>query len=155
EAKGWTRARLAKETIRSESLVAAWEGGRAVPRDEDIKILIRVLPFGPDVMERFLEDLVTGEVSPQWTGKWRKLEKNARELLSVEHSSVPGLLQIEDYAREILEHDHHSPIDVERRLQDRMERQEIFNRDDPPKALFLIAEQALTNLVGTPQIMHD
>jgi transcriptional regulator with XRE-family HTH domain len=148
-----SRAALAGSLYVSDSLIAAWESARIVPRAEHLDQLTGVLEFGPEVISRILEDLVTGEVSPEWTGKWLYVEKKADTLLSFEHSIVPGLLQTEDYARTVLEHNRHSPIDVQEQVRTRLERQRVLGRDDPPTAVFIMDEQALRREVGGPEVM--
>lgn len=156
EAKGMSRAALCKGLFVSESLVAAWESCRVVPRPEHLNRLIGLLDFGPDIVVRILENLVAGEVTTEWTGKWLAIETEAHTLLSFEVSVVPGLLQTEAYARAVLRHNRYSPIDVEERINDRMQRQEkILDRDYPPTTVFLIDEKALRRPVGGPEVMID
>jgi transcriptional regulator with XRE-family HTH domain len=155
EAKGLSRAAIGKALIVSKELVAAWESGRSVPRLEHVKGLRRMLEFAPDIVDRILEDLVTGEVSPEWTGKWLTIEARAGELHSFDFSTIPGLLQIDDYARAVLQHNKHSPIDVEEQVRERLERQKIFDRENPPMVVFIIDERALRLPVGGKKVMHD
>ncbi|MEV5705350.1 DUF5753 domain-containing protein [Actinoallomurus sp. NPDC052274] len=99
---------------------------------------------------------MSGEVSPEWTGKWLAVEAKANTLLSFEHSIVPGLLQTEDYTRAVLRHNHHSPIDVEAQVQERLRRQSaVLERADPPMAVFVLDEQVLLRSVGGPKVMRD
>ena len=154
DAKDMSRAALAAKLYVSESLVAAWESGRIVPRAEQLGQLIEVLEFGPEVISRILEDLVSGEVSPEWTGKWLTIELKAETLLSFEHSIVPGLLQTEEYASEVLKYLHNAPFDVKEVLRERMERQQkVLGCDDPPTAVFIMDEQVLRREVGGPEVM--
>lgn len=153
--KGMSRAALAKELFVSDSLIAKWESGRQVPDEEQLTALVKVLDFGPDIVKRIREELVSGEISPEWSGKWRPIESKANTLYSAEHSTVPGLLQTPDYARAVLEHNNHSPIDIEEQIQERLKRQSIFERENPPTAVFIMDEQALHKRVGTAQTMID
>jgi transcriptional regulator with XRE-family HTH domain len=156
ESKGMSRASVGKSLFVSGELVAAWESGRSLPRPEHMTALIKVLDFGPDIVCRILEDLVSGEVSPEWTGKWLAIEEKATKILSCENSHVPGLLQTEAYARAVLCHNHHSPLDVEEQVQERLRRQHVvFGRDVPPMMVFVIDEQALRRPVGGPKVMSD
>jgi hypothetical protein len=66
---------------------------------------------------------------------------------------VPGLLQTEEYARTVLKYDRNSPLDVEERLRTRLERQRIFDRDDPPTTVFIMNEHVLHQEVGGPEVM--
>jgi transcriptional regulator with XRE-family HTH domain len=154
DAKDMSRAALAAKLYVSDSLIAAWESGRIVPRAEQLDQLIDVLEFGPKVISRILDDLVTGEVSPEWTGKWLTIEEKADTLLSFEHSIVPGLLQTEEYASAVLQYLHNAPFDVKEVLSARMERQQrVFDREDPPTAVFIMDEQVLRRQVGSPEVM--
>lgn len=156
EAKRISRAALGKALFVSGELVAAGETGRSIPRPEHLAFMIRILDFRPEIVSRLLEDLVSGEVSPEWTGKWLAVEAKANTLLSVEHSIVPGLLQTEDYTREVLRHNHHSPIDIEEQVQERLRRQSaVLDRVDSPMAVFVLDEQVLLRPVGGPKVMSD
>jgi Domain of unknown function (DUF5753) len=117
--------------------------------------LIKVLTFGPEILVRILEDLVEGEVSPEWTGKWLAIEKLANMLLSYEHSVVPGLLQTPEYADTVLRFSQHLSLDVAEKIQTRLGRQEILRADDAPSAVFVMDERVLRNLIGNAKIMHD
>lgn len=67
---------------------------------------------------------------------------------------VPGLLQIEDYARGIM--DRTEPADtLDARVASRMERQAIFTRDKPVMMTFVLDESTLRRPVGGPQVMVD
>lgn len=156
EAKGASRTSLGKSLFVSPELVAAWESGRSLPRPEHVTAMIEVLDFGPDIVRRILEDLVSGEVSPEWTGKWLAIEERANKILSFEHSHIPGLVQTEAYARAVLRHNHHSPLNIEEQVQERLRRQRaVLGRDDPPMTVFVIDEQALRRPVGGPKVMND
>lgn len=59
-------------------------------------------------------------MSPATISKYEtgKRMPGTTELLSYEHSVLPGLLQSEGYARAILSHDRYSPLDLEQRVND-------------------------------------
>jgi transcriptional regulator with XRE-family HTH domain len=147
------RPELAKELFVSESLVAAWESGRQVPKVEYMVRLIKVLTFEPEIVVRILEDLVEGEVSPEWTGKWLAIEKMADMLLSYEHSIIPGLLQTPEYAETVLQQTQ-PLVDISEKLTDRLKRQEILQGEDAPTVVFIIDERVLRNRVKIATVMH-
>jgi hypothetical protein len=68
---------------------------------------------------------------------------------------VPGLLQTEDYARAVFRAGRpHEPADIiERDVAARMQRQEIFSREHPPFAWFIIEESALRRVFGNRAVM--
>jgi Domain of unknown function (DUF5753) len=119
--------------------------------------LIKVLTFGPEILVRILEDLVEGEVSPEWTGKWLAIEKLADMLLSYEHSIIPGLLQTSEYAETVLQQAQ-PRVDISEKLADRLKRQEILQGlqgDEAPTVVFIMDERVLRNRVKDAKIMRE
>jgi hypothetical protein len=67
---------------------------------------------------------------------------------------VPGLLQTEAYAREVLS--LYAPEDqLDYKVKIRMERQQILNGEDAPQAFFIIDEGALRRWVGGPDVVRE
>lgn len=70
---------------------------------------------------------------------------------------VPGLLQTEEYARTIirtlLTRQDETMDGLERRVQARMERQEVLSRDDAPAMHFILDEAVVARRVGNAAIM--
>lgn len=149
-----TRKAIADILHVSPELVAAWESGRQPPLPKYLNELVRMLEFGPDILLRFLDDLVDGEVSPEWTGKWRTIEECADMLLSYEHSFVPGLLQSEEYARALIQHGQPA-ADINDKLTDRINRQELIHQEDAPTCVFILDERILRNRVVSAPIMAE
>ena len=68
----------------------------------------------------------------------------------------PGLLQTESYARHVFCHGPRiTPEEVEERVQARMRRQRILDKDDPPLLLALIDAGVLRRKVGGPEVMRE
>src|SRR5437879_3160390 len=101
EAKGLSRLELAKRFPVSESLVRWWESGRTVPAEQYVEQLIEILAL-PELIQRVLDELVSKEVAPEWLGKWLTVEEKSTSLLNFVPLVLPGLLQIEEYARAVL-----------------------------------------------------
>ncbi|RKR91313.1 helix-turn-helix protein [Micromonospora pisi] len=81
---------------------------------------------------------------PSWFLPWLDAERNARQLRCYQPSLVPGLLQTENYARVVIRCDDTlSDEQVEKRLANRMDRQAIFTKPDPPHFLAVIDEIVL------------
>ncbi|WP_431976995.1 helix-turn-helix domain-containing protein [Micromonospora haikouensis] len=90
-----------------------------------------------------------------WFRPWQELEREAVSLRSYESMVVPGLLQTEAYARAVLGGAGLiAPGDVEQHLANRLARQEILRRDDPPRLTAVIDEGALRRPVGGPETMR-
>jgi transcriptional regulator with XRE-family HTH domain len=126
----------------SASLIAHWETGRAMPKLKDLEDCEKVLGTN-GYLKRLLLDWVSLEVSPEWL-EWLDVEEHATELLTHENMLIPGLLQTPAYAQTIL-----PPELVEQRL----ERQQIFETGSPPFYEVLLDESILYRKVGTPDIM--
>jgi transcriptional regulator with XRE-family HTH domain len=148
-----SRAKLADEIFVSESLVAAWERGRIIPGEQHHPRLKEVLGL-PDLLTRVIDELVTNEVAPEWFGKWSQVERHSTSLWSFQPCLVPGLLQIPDYARAVLEAAK-LDVDLEEAIATRLERQQVLTKEDPPMFVVLLTEGVLRHRVGSDQVMHD
>ncbi len=68
---------------------------------------------------------------------------------------VPGLLQTEDYARVMLGELSADPPDrINSRVELRMKRQELLDRDNAPELFFILDEAVIRRLVGDRSIMR-
>jgi DNA-binding transcriptional regulator YiaG len=149
-----TRSELAKIMHVSVGLVQAWETGRQHPKHAYVEQLISILKISPDVWLRILEELMEGETSPEWTDRWKTIENAAHMLLSYEHSFVPGLLQIEDYARALIQCGQ--PLaDITDKLKERLGRQEILRKEDAPTTVFIMDARVLNNHVVSAHVMRE
>jgi transcriptional regulator with XRE-family HTH domain len=83
------------------------------------------------------------------------LEQEAARIHGWELGAVPGLLQTEDYARSLIRATR--PQDtaeaVERLVTARLDRQEILQRDNPPKLWYVLDEGVLRRVVGNAKVM--
>jgi transcriptional regulator with XRE-family HTH domain len=146
EAAGYTQDRLAADAHVSRSVIAKWETGERAPKDlaDLARCEARIGTRG--LLTRLLKGWVGRETSPEWFD-WLAVEEHATELLTVEIALVPGLLQTEDYAMAILRD--------ENLVQQRLERQEVLVRGEPPLFAALLDESILYRQVGGPQVMAE
>jgi hypothetical protein len=79
-----------------------------------------------------------------------EMEHHAHALRSVQITHMPGLLQHEDYARAVFAEavPPANPRSLDLRLDYRMKRRAILDRDQPPQCTFLIHEAALRMQFG-------
>jgi transcriptional regulator with XRE-family HTH domain len=96
-----------------------------------------------------------GGVFPKFLHSWIDNEKTATGLFYWEPMVVPGILQIEAYARAILAADPNSDETVDARVTGRLERQQILSRPRPPMVSVVLAEDVLNRCVGSAEVMHD
>jgi transcriptional regulator with XRE-family HTH domain len=169
EARGWSQAELATQTNYSESLIAMVETYQRAPTQGLADALDRA--FGTP---GFAEHTADGPGSPGTFGRvWHKLrtvslpqpfrpfaerEAEAVALRTFEHSLIPGLLQTADYARAVIATKPGvTEAEVEADVADRIGRQWILTRTDPPPPLLwvLIDEGVLHRPVASPEVMED
>jgi transcriptional regulator with XRE-family HTH domain len=86
------------------------------------------------------------------------LEAEATSIREWQLSVVPGLLQTERYAREVLSGYHEvatiSPLSVRRRVETRLIRQQILTRDEPLELVALLDEAVLRRRRGDRAVMR-
>ena len=83
-------------------------------------------------------------------------EGEARSVWNYESLFVPGLLQTEDYARAVIRAvlPWASRDEVERRVEVRMERQDVLRNDNPLELWVIVDEAALRRQVGGQAVMQ-
>ncbi len=83
-------------------------------------------------------------------------EGEAESAANYESLFVPGLLQTEDYSRAVITGvlPFASRDEVERRVEVRMERQEVLRGDNPLQLWGIVDEAALRRQVGSPAVMR-
>ncbi|KAB2975687.1 helix-turn-helix domain-containing protein [Streptomyces sp. SS1-1] len=99
------------------------------------------------------------DVLPDWFSLYVSLEGAARIIRSYEPHFVPGLLQTEAYARDVMMNGtiaQKGPEAIERHVSLRMERQRLLERPDPPHLWVIMDETVLQRPVGdTSEVMRD
>jgi transcriptional regulator with XRE-family HTH domain len=167
EAAGLTREETARQLEWSTSTIFRIETGRSRPQPGNVKVLLEL--YGVTGPERDgLIRLAREARQPGWWHSFRDvlpnpyevfigLEAGAASIRNFEPVVVPGLLQTEEYARQMsrggpreLDRD-----DIERRVQVRMERQRILTREDRPRLWAVIDEAVIRRAVGGPEVMAE
>jgi len=87
------------------------------------------------------------------------LEAEATSILEWQINVVPGLLQTEQYAREVLSGYQEvatiPPRVIERRLETRLIRQQLLTRDEPVQYATILDESVLHRQRGDQSVMHE
>jgi transcriptional regulator with XRE-family HTH domain len=82
-------------------------------------------------------------------------EASASVIRQYEPQLIPGLLQTEEYARAVLRDAYRLPPDkIEKLVELRFRRQELLDRDQPPRLHFIVGEAATMARVGGPAVMR-
>jgi transcriptional regulator with XRE-family HTH domain len=167
EAAGLSREEAARQLEWSTSTIFRIETGRSRPQPGNVKVLLDL--YGVSEPERDgLIQLTRDARRPGWWHSFRDVlpnpyevyigfEAGAASIRNFEPVVVPGLLQTEEYARQMsrggpreLDRD-----EIERRVQVRVERQRILVREDRPRLWAVIDEAVIRRVVGSPEVMHE
>ncbi|MFG2085206.1 MULTISPECIES: helix-turn-helix domain-containing protein [unclassified Spirillospora] len=149
ERAGLSQARIAQRTGKTASFVSQIESGKKRCKRDFVEIMDPELKAGGVLLNLYDDLNGDGQLGfPTWFD-WPEVESEADVLVTWEHSVVPGLLQIEGYARTLLGTDE--------AVLARLARQEILKRDDPAPVTFivLLSENVLHHYVGSREIMRQ
>ncbi|MFG2576416.1 helix-turn-helix domain-containing protein [Streptomyces sp. NPDC048481] len=97
------------------------------------------------------------DVLPGWFSGYVSLETGARTLRTYEPHYVTGLLQTPRYARGVLGggFPNDRDEDLDRRVDLRLRRQSLLERDDAPTLWTVLEEAVLHRMVGGPEVMRE
>jgi transcriptional regulator with XRE-family HTH domain len=167
EAAGISRADAGYVIRASDSKVSRLELGRVAFKKRDVSDLLTTYGV-TDAGEReaFL-DMVAhanepgwwrryNDVMPNWFQDFVGLEESAARIQTYEVQFIPGLLQIDAYARAIATRGRpdFTPPDAERRIALRLRRQRILTGIKPPKLWAVIDETVLHRPIGGRRVLR-
>ncbi|MCA1189790.1 MULTISPECIES: helix-turn-helix transcriptional regulator [unclassified Saccharopolyspora] len=155
---------LARQLEISHTQISHWETGHRVPGVEVVAMILAALRVSPGERERIL-DLARNLGEPSWltvgiSGIPQQLagaiecERAASAIVEWSPMVVPGLLQIRDYSRAILEKVDLPAADFDTRVLVRAGRGDVLLRHDPPRFEALISEAVVHEPVGSAHVMQ-
>src|SRR5580704_16654455 len=165
EDAGMTTEQAAASIRGSHSKISRMEHGRVGFKERDIVDLLALYGVGDGAEREALLGLareantpgwwqVYADILPNWVEPYFGLEAAASFIREYELQFVPGLLQIEEYARAVIRLGNlPSEEEVVRRAQARISRQQILGRENPPTVCAVLDEGALRRVIGGPQVM--
>jgi transcriptional regulator with XRE-family HTH domain len=155
---GWQASRLSRIETRQSGITAP-----------DLRKLLDLYGVEDYGYRSFLAELARRVNERGWWQKYAgliggdyadliSLEAEARSIRSYEQELVPGLLQIPEYARAVIRASRPTETteEINRRVEIRMERQEVLTRSDPapPRFSVVLSEGALRRPVGGYDVMR-
>ncbi|WP_331767105.1 helix-turn-helix transcriptional regulator [Embleya sp. NBC_00896] len=159
ELGGLTQADLGERTYCSPKLISAIESGVRVPQPAFISLADSALA-ADHALVRLWQEMTDGRVTTpfQW---YLRLEEQATRVCHFEPQLIPGLLQIERYARASYEM-HQPPLSKERideLVERRIARQDVLTREDAPEVWMIVDEAVFgrwpsDHHVVKPQLEH-
>ncbi|PWR04930.1 transcriptional regulator [Micromonospora acroterricola] len=167
ESSGVTREGAGWEIRASESKISRMELGRVGFKERDVADLLTLYGVTDEQEREALLKLARdanspgwwhryGDVLPTWFQSYLGLEAAAALIRSYEVQFVPGLLQTREYARAVvlLGHGAAGPLEIDRRVALRMQRQQLLHREHPPQLWAVVDEAALRRPIGGAEVMR-
>jgi transcriptional regulator with XRE-family HTH domain len=167
EASGITLERAGYEIRASHSKMSRIELGRVSFKDRDVADLLTLYGVTDGEERETLCALARQanaqgwwhsytDILPPWFESYVGLERAADRIRTYQVQFVPGLLQTEDYARGVvlLEHAGEPDAEITRRVNLRMERQEILSQPPAPSLWAVVDDAALRRPIGGPEVMR-
>lgn len=135
---------------RSRSSISRLESGHTQLKDSEAEILDREWNTG-GLLSILLFYARLGH-NPNWLKNYLDFEKRAVVMRMYDGQLVPPLLQTPEYARALLIAGRSRRLDAA--VDERIGRQGILDRSDPPELWILLAETVLAPLVGKAEVMR-
>ncbi len=165
EQKEMTLREVARRADWSASKVSAWENGRRISA---IDAAIYLAHCGTKAAERArLLELTKPPGDLYWVRPYfdklvdpmRSLiiqENLADRIVSHSPTAIPGMLQTEDYVKELHELAGRYTADrLKILVHARVDRQRLLQRRNPPRCLYFLYERSLRTIVRDPALMHE
>jgi transcriptional regulator with XRE-family HTH domain len=165
---GLTGKRLAEELGWSQPKVSRIERGQRTPSEEDLLAFARVVGATAEIADELLTRVRTVHaVHAAWRRQLAggaavgqhdilELEASVRLVRAFEPAVIPGMLEIDDYARKLFDDVvalYGIPNDAEEAVRVRLRRQQLIH--DPAKRFeFIIGEPALRSQFCPPAVMR-
>ncbi|UIX34307.1 helix-turn-helix domain-containing protein [Streptomyces sp. GQFP] len=151
----------------AHTTVTRMEQARVTLKWATVKAMLELYEVSQAEMEEFLTLTVKAnehgwwqsyrDALPSWFAVHVSLETSATQIRGYEPHVVPGLLQTEGYARDVLRlnRPRPTPDELKRRVALRMERQALLTRQDPPppQLWIIMDETVLRRPAGEPEVM--
>ncbi|MEV0236792.1 helix-turn-helix transcriptional regulator [Nonomuraea sp. NPDC050786] len=167
EARHLTGAQVAQQTGVTQSALSRLERGKnSYVTPGDVRLLLDLYDANEDVREETLHLIASARLTPYWAPHRRALgaleeyvalETEAQHIRYWQPLLIPGLLQTEAYAHAVIAADRFDDDAslVRLKVRARLARQWIVFGDDPVQLHVVVAEDALRQRVGDPQVMRD
>jgi transcriptional regulator with XRE-family HTH domain len=164
DATGLTGGQVADRVLRSPATISRWETGDLLPRPAEVHYMLELYGVRGeerDTLVRHAEQAsrssaldVDMSVALDADHVW--LENRAWKVQTFQNAVIPGLLQIADYAREILVawNPAATPERIESEITTRAARQGRFTDEEPLQLVAILDEAVLHRPIGGPDTMH-
>lgn len=159
-----TIEQVAEKVELSPSTISRMENARVGVRPNDLRQLLEIYKVSDTQRDELLQLARKGRQQAWWqefkdvvpTAAVASREDDAASILQYAAQVVPGLLQTEAYAREVLSKIHYqaSSEKLARRLEARLARQALLTGKNAPQYWVVLDEAVLRRAIGGRQVMH-
>jgi transcriptional regulator with XRE-family HTH domain len=160
ERAGFTQQQVADRFNYGVDLIASVERGRRVAQPDLLEKADKLYGMNGLLLVT-AEDIQKArdkarQRHPKWFRVYARLEAEAVEIHEYATMVIPGLLQTEAYARALYQarQPRLEEATIEKRVADRMARQEILTKWPPPDTTFVIEESVLHRPIGGREVMR-
>ncbi|MGW1724999.1 helix-turn-helix domain-containing protein [Streptomyces sp. NPDC002306] len=153
---GLTQRTLAERLLVDEETIASIEQGRRMLK-EDLASALDDLLDTKGALAIAVANMPEVDLFPRWAEEYIDLEREALTLSWYDNQVLPGLLQTPAYARAVFLNDV-PPLteeEIDRRVEARVERQEILQRRVPPSVSFVISEVTVRDRLGGDEVYFE
>ncbi|GAA4970782.1 helix-turn-helix transcriptional regulator [Yinghuangia aomiensis] len=154
EMEGMTQTQAANEAHISNKHFSAIESGTKPPARDLVQVIDHAVNARGALVA--LRDEMNEPPGSEWFELVVELEAGASSLRQYAVQVIPGLLQTGDYAREVLSTGlARKPVGwLEKKLQERLNRQNIIWRQGPPELSFILDECAVSRQPKSRDLMR-
>jgi hypothetical protein len=146
----------------SASKISRLETGQIGSSPHDVREILTLYQVGDPALSELIEVAKETRLRGWWqqqngalTSAYVAFEQAASDIRSYEAQCVPGLLQTEEYARNLIRWGGESNEVIESRIRLRMARRSLLTQEDPVRFWCVIDEGALLRPVGSPHVMRE
>ncbi|NJA55037.1 helix-turn-helix domain-containing protein [Streptomyces sp. NEAU-H3] len=151
---GVTQAELARALNVERSLVSKFESGDRVPDLKHAEDADAFLDAGGALVELWKEtDWYPDVQHPDWFERRAEMDAEAMTIMEYSADSIPGLLQVSDYAQALFARAGLNDEEQDERVRARLSRQMSFLESEGPVLIVVIAESCLRTVVGSYEVM--
>ncbi|MFF0104541.1 helix-turn-helix domain-containing protein [Streptomyces hirsutus] len=152
---GFTQRGLGDLIPIAHSRIAQFELGKETPPEDVNARLDEILEADGDLVDLWTH--IKRTPIPDWARKFVAYEARANAMHKYMAHSVPGLLQTEAYAREVLRHGQPwcTVGEIEENVAARLGRQSLLRKPQPPLLWVVLDESVIRRPVGGPTVMRE
>ncbi|KRV50219.1 DNA-binding protein [Wenjunlia vitaminophila] len=153
DALGLSQQRFADQVHYQQAQISKVENGTVLASEAFAEAMDRVAGT-PGVYAR-LRAKLSKQGHPEWFIPYVELEKAAAKIEDYSNAFIMGVLQTEDYAEAVFRaaHPRETEAQLKYRVEVRLRRREILEREAPPLLWVILHESVLRTVVGSPAVM--